>query len=252
MKGITWGLITSKSPSFRILPEDSTFDVGGSSIFFKDKELIEYVIALLNSKVYLTIAQIMNPTLNFQVKDIRSMPLIISNREKVESISDKNIDISKQDWDAFETSWDFKCSPLLVNKATTLEQAYNNWSQEALDRFNQLKANEEELNRIFIDLYSLQDELTPEEEDKEVSVRKADRVRDIKAFLSYFIGCVFGRYSLDQDGLAFAGGDWNASLYSTFKPNKENIILLTDRQYFDDERDIIEKGCLINYYRSQM
>ena len=239
MKGITWGLITSKSPSFRILPEDSTFDVGGSSIFFKDKELIEYVIALLNSKVYLTIAQIMNPTLNFQVKDIRSMPLIISNREKVESISDKNIDISKQDWDAFETSWDFKCSPLLVNKATTLEQAYNNWSQEALDRFNQLKANEEELNRIFIDLYGLQDELTPEEEDKEVSVRKADRVRDIKAFLSYFIGCVFGRYSLDQDGLAFAGGDWNASLYSTFKPNKENIILLTDRQYFDDERDII-------------
>ena len=239
MKGITWGLITSKSPSFRILPEDSTFDVGGSSIFFKDKELIEYVIALLNSKEYLTIAQIMNPTLNFQVKDIRSMPLIISNREKVESISDKNIDISKQDWDAFETSWDFKCSPLLVNKATTLEQAYNNWSQEALDRFNQLKANEEELNRIFIDLYSLQDELTPEEEDKEVSVRKADRVRDIKAFLSYFIGCVFGRYSLDQDGLAFAGGDWNASLYSTFKPNKENIILLTDRQYFDDERDII-------------
>ena len=239
MKGITWGLITSKSPSFRILPEDSTFDVGGSSIFFKDKELIEYVIALLNSKVYLTIAQIMNPTLNFQVKDIRSMPLIISNREKVESISDKNIDISKQDWDAFETSWDFKCSPLLVNKATTLEQAYNNWSQEALDRFNQLKANEEELNRIFIDLYSLQDELTPEEEDKEVSVRKADRVRDIKAFLSYFIGCVFGRYSLDQDGLAFAGGDWNASLYSTFKPNKENIILLTDRQYFDDERYII-------------
>ena len=239
MKGITWGLITSKSPSFRILPEDSTFDVGGSSIFFKDKELIEYVIALLNSKVYLTIAQIMNPTLNFQVKDIRLMPLIISNREKVESISDKNIDISKQDWDAFETSWDFKCSPLLVNKATTLEQAYNNWSQEALDRFNQLKANEEELNRIFIDLYSLQDELTPEEEDKEVSVRKADRVRDIKAFLSYFIGCVFGRYSLDQDGLAFAGGDWNASLYSTFKPNKENIILLTDRQYFDDERDII-------------
>ena len=239
MKGITWGLITSKSPSFRILPEDSTFDVGGSSIFFKDKELIEYVIALLNSKVYLTIAQIMNPTLNFQLKDIISMPLIISNREKVESISDKNIDISKQDWDAFETSWDFKCSPLLVNKATTLEQAYNNWSQEALDRFNQLKANEEELNRIFIDLYSLQDELTPEEEDKEVSVRKADRVRDIKAFLSYFIGCVFGRYSLDQDGLAFAGGDWNASLYSTFKPNKENIILLTDRQYFDDERDII-------------
>ena len=128
---------------------------------------------------------------------------------------------------------------MLTTNSSTLQQAYNNWSQEALDRFNQLKSNEEELNKIFIDLYGLQDELTPEEDDKEVSVRKADQVRDIKAFLSYFIGCVFGRYSLDRDGLAYAGGDWNGSNYQTFIPNKDNIILLTDRQYFEDRRDVI-------------
>lgn len=238
-KGITWGLITSKSPSFRILPELATFDVGGSSIFFKDDSMIEYVLALLNSKVYLLIAQIMNPTLNFQVKDIRTMPLIIREKNKIENITLDNIKLANIDWDAFETSWDFQKSPLLTQNAASLHQAYNSWSNEALTRFNQLKSNEEELNRIFINLYGLQDELTPEENDKEVSVRKADQVRDIKAFLSYFIGCVFGRYSLDQDGLVYAGGDWDDSKYTTFKPNKENIILLTDRQYFDDDRDII-------------
>ena len=238
-EGITWGLITSKFPSFRILPADSTFDVGGSSIFFKDDELIEYVLALLNSKVYLEVAQIMNPTLNFQVKDIRTMPLIIENEKKINDLSSNSIKISQQDWDAFETSWDFKHSPLLNTNASTLQQAYNNWSQEALDRFNQLKSNEEELNKIFIDLYGLQDELTPEEDDKEVSVRKADQVRDIKAFLSYFIGCVLGRYSLDKNSLAYAGGNWNDSNYQTFIPNKDNIISLTDRRYFEDSRDII-------------
>lgn len=238
-KGITWGLITSKSPSFRILPELATFDVGGSSIFFKDDSMIEYVLALLNSKVYLLIAQIMNPTLNFQVKDIRTMPLIIREKNKIENITLDNIKLANIDWDAFETSWDFQKNPLLTQNAVSLRQAYNSWSNEALTRFNQLKSNEEELNRIFIDLYDLQDELTPEEDDKEVSVRKADQVRDIKAFLSYFIGCVFGRYSLDYDGLVYAGGDWDASKYTIFKPNKENIILLTDRQYFDDDRDII-------------
>ncbi len=238
-KGVTWGLITSKIPSFRILPKAATFDKGGSSIFFKDDSMIEYVLALLNSKVYLLIAQIMNPTLNFQVKDIRTMPLIIREKNKIENITLDNIKLANIDWDAFETSWDFQKSPLLNQNIASLHQAYSSWSNEALTRFNQLKSNEEELNRIFINLYGLQDELTPEEDDKEVSVRKADQVRDIKAFLSYFIGCVFGRYSLDQDGLVYAGGDWDDSKYTTFKPNKENIILLTDRQYFDDDRDII-------------
>ena len=239
--GITWGRITSGGSSFRKARSGSLFGDAGPMFFPNNKENLNYILGVLNSKVLSKLELILNPTLNFQVNDLAQIPIVFDKKykTKIDMLVSNNILLSKTDDFEWETSWDFKRSPLLVNKAATLEQAYNNWSQEALDRFNQLKANEEELNRIFIDLYGLQDELTPEEDDMEVSVRKADQVRDIKAFLSYFIGCVFGRYSLDQDGLAYAGGDWNASLYSTFKPNKENIILLTDRQYFDDERDII-------------
>lgn len=237
---ITWPLITSGTLSMRYRVAGSIHDVSGKSAFSDNVDLLKSILGFGNSKVMGITVKILNPTINFQNGDVVRVPILkIKDKKTVLNLVDDSISLSKSDWDAFETSWDFKRSPLLVNRAVTLEQAYNNWSQEALNRFNQLKDNEEELNRIFIDLYGLQDELTPEEDDMEVSVRKADQVRDIKAFLSYFIGCVFGRYSLDQDGLAYAGGDWSASLYSTFKPNKENIILLTDRQYFDDERDII-------------
>jgi hypothetical protein len=162
------------------------------------------------------------------------------------NIAENCNNISKEDWDSFETSWDFKHHPLLNHIAEhkqnwSLEAAYNQWEKEALDRFNQLKANEEELNRIFINLYGLQDELTPEEDDKDVTVRKADKTRDIKSFLSFFIGCVLGRYSLDIDGLAYAGGQWNDDNYHSFKPNKENIIVLTERNYFGDQRDVINR-----------
>ncbi|EEJ59507.1 BREX-1 system adenine-specific DNA-methyltransferase PglX [Lactobacillus johnsonii] len=238
-EALTWTEVTSGIFNCRYVPTGILFGNGGPVAFINNNDLY-YYLGLLNSKVAMAVLSFIAPTINFGPEQIKKIPILYCTKiTVVNNIVKNNISIAKQDWDAFETSWDFKRSPLLVNKAATLEQAYNNWSQEALDRFNQLKANEEELNRIFIDLYGLQDELTPEEDDKEVSVRKADQVRDIKAFLSYFIGCIFGRYSLDQDGLAYAGGDWNASLYSTFKPNKENIILLTDRQYFDDERDII-------------
>lgn len=238
-KGITWGLITSNEPSFRLMPQGATFDKGGTTVLVKENKLFYLILAFFNSVILKKMIAFLNPTLNFQLRDISLMPLITSNVDEITSISKRSLTLSQQDWNAFETSWDFQKSPLLTQNAASLRQAYNSWSNEALTRFNQLKSNEEELNRIFIDLYGLQDELTPEEDDKEVSVRKADQVRDIKAFLSYFIGCVFGRYSLDQDGLVYAGGDWDDSKYTTFKPNKENFILLTDRQYFDDDRDII-------------
>lgn len=238
-KGITWGLITSNEPSFRLMPQGATFDKGGTTVLVKENKLFYLILAFFNSVILKKMIAFLNPTLNFQLRDISLMPLITSNVDEITSISKRSLILSQQDWNAFETSWDFQKSPLLTQNAASLHQAYNSWSNEALTRFNQLKSNEEELNRIFINLYGLQDELTPEEDDKEVSVRKADQVRDIKAFLSYFIGCVFGRYSLDQDGLVYAGGDWDDSKYTTFKPNKENIILLTDRQYFDDDRDII-------------
>ncbi|MFJ6920541.1 MAG: BREX-1 system adenine-specific DNA-methyltransferase PglX [Lactobacillus crispatus] len=234
---ITWTRISSNTPSFRYKNSGYLSDMAGFSIYPDSKNIME-ILGLCNSKVSLYFLEFLSPTINYMLGQVLSLVFIKSNKIPTELI-ENNVKISKQDWDAFETSWDFQKSPLLTQNAASLHQAYTSWSDEALTHFNQLKSNEEELNRIFINLYGLQDELTPEEDDKEVSVRKADQVRDIKAFLSYFIGCVFGRYSLDQDGLVYAGGDWDASKYTTFKPNKENIILLTDRQYFDDDRDII-------------
>lgn len=236
LPSITWSDVTSGKYSSRYTPKGFIFDATGPSIFGED---LYSLIGYLNSNVFNMLTKLTMPTIHYTNGQIAKLPFPDIKNKKILKLSKNNIVISKQDWDAFETSWGFLKSPLLTQNTASLHQAYNSWSNEALTRFNQLKSNEEELNRIFINLYGLQDELTPEEDDKEVSVRKADQVRDIKAFLSYFIGCVFGRYSLDQDGLVYAGGDWDDSKYTTFKPNKENFILLTDRQYFDDDRDII-------------
>lgn len=238
-EAVTWSDITSGSFAMRFRKNGSIHDVTGMSIFSLQKDKLYIVLGIMNSKIGQYILKILNPTIHTQIGNIVNIPILLGVDHNTTFILQCNLKISKQDWDAFETSWDFQKSPLLTQNVASLHQAYDRWSDEALTRFNQLKSNEEELNRIFINLYGLQDELTPEEDDKEVSVRKADQVRDIKAFLSYFIGCVFGRYSLDKDGLVYAGGDWDDSKYTTFKPNKENIILLTDRQYFDDDRDII-------------
>lgn len=232
-KGITWGLITSALPSFRIMPEGATFDKGGSTIIV-DEFVYNFTLGLLNSKVYIPISELFNPTLNFQVKDIRSLPIKLEYKAIVDQLVENNIFNSKSDWDAFETSWDFTKHPLLRNKSK-ISEAYSEWEAECNARFTQLKANEEELNRIFIDIYGLQDELTPEVEDKDVTVRKADLQRDIKSLLSYAVGCMFGRYSLDVEGLAYAGGEWDESKYVTFKPDEDNVIPITDEDYFEDD-----------------
>ena len=254
-KGITWGLITSALPSFRIMPEGATYDKGGSTIIV-DEKVYDFALALLNSKIYLEIATMLNPTLNFQVKDVRSMPLVLKNTDKIEFLTEKNIKISKNDWDSFETSWDFRKHPLVEYASFTpqeikrdrekhisdmglIRDAYELWSDKCEGRFNQLKANEEELNRIFIDIYGLQDELTPEVEDKDVTVRKADLQREIKSLISYAVGCMFGRYSLDEYGLAYAGGEWDDNKYKTFIPDKDNCIPITDEEYL--EEDIVGK-----------
>ena len=258
-KGITWGLITSNLPSFRVLPEAATFDVGGSSVFFHSLEHYNYFLGMLNSKVFYETAKVSNPTLNFQVKDIRSMPVIIDKAAKVEELVMLSTDLSKSDWDSFETSWDFAEHPLVkwsrqLRDATSIgatmayyyhgerpevscpvELCYMLWQGECNDRFAKLKANEEELNRIFIDIYGLQDELTPEVEDKDVTVRRADLARDIRSLISYAVGCIFGRYSLDKPGLAYAGGDWNPDQYHTFLPDADNVIPITDEEYFTDD-----------------
>lgn len=160
--------------------------------------------------------------------------MIYKNVSVVDALVDDCIRMSKSDWDTFENSWDFLKHPLLYN-TSTVKEAFIQWKNESETRFNLLKANEEELNRIFIDIYGLQEELTPEEEDKDVTVRKADLGRDIRSFVSYAVGCMMGRYSLDVNGLAYAGGDWDDAKYKTFIPDKDAILPITDDEYFTDD-----------------
>ncbi len=235
-KGITWGLITTTLPSFRVMPEGATFDKGGSTVIV-DNDVYDYVLGLLNSKVYLAIATMLNPTLNFQVKDVRLTPLILQDKNKVEELVKENIALCKKDWNSSDLSWEFKKHPMTEGDTMgkLISEKYKEWEAECDNRFEKLKNNEEELNRIFIGIYGLQDELEPEVEDKDVTVRRADLQRDVKSLISYAVGCMFGRYSLDVDGVAYAGGNWDESKYRTFIPDKDNIIPITDEEYFEDD-----------------
>lgn len=162
------------------------------------------------------------------------MPIVLENEDEVQMLSKETVNLSKADWDSFETSWNFQKHPLLRNNYT-IKEAFSQWQAECENRFNKMKSNEEELNHIFIDIYGLQDELMPEEEDKDVTVRRADLGRDIRSFISYAVGCMMGRYSLDVDGLAYAGGDWDDAKYKTFMPDKDAILPITDDEYFIDD-----------------
>ncbi|MCL2301623.1 MAG: BREX-1 system adenine-specific DNA-methyltransferase PglX [Firmicutes bacterium] len=234
-KGITWSFISSSKFGVRLSPTGFVFDVAGSSLFPKPVNIL-YLLGFLSSKICFTILMSLNPTLNFQVGNIKSIPVILDAGRKpdVDDLVTTNVSLSRSDWDAFETSWDFKRHPL-VNGEASMAAAFGNWEREAAERFETLKANEEELNRIFIGIYGLQDELTPEVEDKDVTVRRADLGRDIRSFISYAVGCMFGRYSLDEEGLVFAGGGWDDGKYKTFQPDADNVLPICDDEYFDDD-----------------
>ena len=232
---LSWSLITSGEFSVRYYDENFAFNVAGISCF-PEKHILKYLCGILNSKVVGKITKMLNPTLNMNVGDVAKVPIWFIEKEKsnVEEYVDSSIAISKKDWDSFETSWDFRHHSL-IRRVPTIAEAFEQWQAECDERFNQLKANEEELNRIFIDIYGLQEELTPEVEDKDITVRKADLGREIRSFISYAVGCMFGRYSLDVDGLAYAGGEWDASKYASFAADKDNIIPICDDEYFEDD-----------------
>lgn len=232
---VSWSRISSSKFGVRYYDEGFIFDTAGCCIF-EDKM---YVLGILISKIASYFLNMLNPTLAFQVNDLKNIPYI--KHENSDSLIipkvKECIKISRNDWDSFETSWNFTHHPFLKyrNETESITEAFSNWEAHAENQFRQLQQNEEELNRIFIDLYGLQDELTPEVPDEEVTVRRANRERDAKSFLSYFIGCVMGRYSLDVDGLAYAGGEWDESKYKTFIPQKYGILSLNDQAYFEDD-----------------
>lgn len=231
-KLITWSAVTSGSFSCRLCEGGSLFDSGGSSIDVHGETL--YILAILNSVIGQFYLDISNATINYQPGDIAGIPVVFPEGNEPTQRIEECVDIARKDWDSFETSWDFQHHPLL-RKVPTIAEAFTQWQTECDGRFNRLQANEEELNRIFIDIYGLQDELTPEVEDKDVTVRKADLGRDIRSFISYAVGCMFGRYSLDEDGLVYAGGEWDASKYVSFAADKDNIIPICDDEYFEDD-----------------
>lgn len=240
---ITWTKIATSRISFRYKPQGHIPSEAGMFLIVSEN-LSNYVLGFCNSSVCQAIMHMLSPTLNFELGDVGKLPIIFA-RDKWSYINDivkKNIDISARDWDEEELSWDFRRHPL-IRPAHFISDAYSQWKLESDERFNRLKANEEELNRIFINIYGLQDELTPEEEDKDVTVRRADLRRDIRSLISYAIGCMFGRYSLDKEDLIYAGGDWKSvqDSFMTFLPDSDNVIPITDQKYLDD--DVVERIC---------
>ena len=292
--GITWSGLTSGSNSFRLCGNGFLFDTNKGAMIFEKTLDLEYLLGFLNTKVAQTAINLLNSTISLQIGDVAAIPVDINNDrvDIIKQLSHECVAMCKDDWDAFETSWDFTTHPLvnmskglwdatataatmdyyygyLPETSCPLEICYLLWQGQCKERFEKLKANEEELNRIFIDIYGLQDELTPEVEDKDVTVRKADLQRDIKSLLSYAVGCMFGRYSTYKDGLLFAGEPYSLQAFvdkmndrpgtisaeelqrayrnegvvvdEMFFPDADNVIPITDEEYLDD--DIVSHLC---------
>ena len=255
-KGGTWSSISSYSLSVRLM-KNSIFGGGGSAIFPNDD--INYMIAFMNSKVLINLVKILNPTLNMLVGDISNSPIIFpkqnSIKQTIDQLTQQCIDISKEEWDSRETSWDFTKNELLKHKSDNkLESAYNNYCSYWREKFYQLHSNEEELNRLFIDIYELGDELTPEVALKDITILKSESIINedkniefkadeiMKQFISYAVGVMFGRYSLDSDGLVVAnlGSDALVSQMSdetkvSFPIDEDNVIPVLEDDYFSDD-----------------
>ena len=270
-KAITWPFISSGKFSARILDAGFLWDVAGSPCFVYDDKLYNYILAFLNTNIADEILKLINPTINVQAIDLMKLPILVDNGyiKEIDINVKKCIDISREDWNSFEVSWDFTKHPLLkpMAKVSTIKDSIANWNNYTQQQRSVLKYCEEELNKIFIKVYGLSDELTSDIDDKDITIRNEDKERDIKSFISYSVGCMFGRYSLDKDGLIYAGGDfdnvyqkykkedggWAGSSLSNYKylndngneielsfeVDNDNIIPITDEAYFSD--DIVER-----------
>lgn len=233
-QGLSWCKITSSNFSMRYIPQGFLFDVAGCTLFVDESDIL-YILGYMNSKVNAYILNLISPTLNFEVGHVGSLPIVFSEeyRKEVEELVRQNIEMCKKDWDSYENSWDFEKNPLIQDGR--LKDIYENFKIEKEDVFQLLKANEIRLNEIFADIYGANDILSSNIEDDEVIIGVSNYVKDMKLLISYAVGCMFGRYSLDQTGLAFAGGEWNPEIYKQYKPDVDNIIPICDDEYFDDD-----------------
>ena len=257
--GITWSGVTIAKNSFRVYEKGFIFDSGANGYFPYDDKQRFVLAAYLNNCIAQHILSIINPTINTGAGTVKKVPVIMPRDElvleKIDGLAKDCVKCSQEDWDSFETSWGFREHPFITSariaiqkgEEITIKQAFEEWQIVAEKRFHRLKENEEELNRIFIHIYGLGDELNPEVDDKDVTVHRADLQREVRSFISYAVGCMFGRYSLNQPGLIYAGGEWDISKYSAFIPDKDAIIPICDDEYFEDDIvgrfvDFVEKA----------
>ncbi|MEA1901186.1 MAG: BREX-1 system adenine-specific DNA-methyltransferase PglX, partial [Thermodesulfobacteriota bacterium] len=253
---ITWNALTSSKASARFSDYGALFDSAGSSMF-PMKDHLYFCLSFMNSNIVDYILRLLNPTLNYGAGTVGKLPIIPSKSEQtkqnINHLTQQNIDISREEWDSRETSWDFTINELLRHKTTNrIEDAYNNYCTYWKDQFSKLHTNEEELNRIFIDIYDLADELTPDVPLKDITILKDEsEIKDgelvfkkemlVKQFISYSVGCMFGRYSPDREGLILANqgetiDDFREKVPdASFMPDEDNIIPILEDEYFTDD-----------------
>ena len=251
-ESISWSKMASGDLALRYFPKGFIFDVAGSSIFTFEKNMNTYIMSLLNSNIKKIIVKILNPTLSFQSGNMNSIPIVLPQvneiKNRIDTLTQECIDISKEEWDGKETSWDFIKNELLKHKSNSkIEMAYNNYCQVWSEKFYKLHANEEELNRLFIDIYELGDELTPDVALKDITILKNESIINdnnqlefkadeiMKQFISYAVGVMFGRYSLDSDGLVVANLNQDYPKDTTFEIDDDNVIPVLEDDYFSDD-----------------
>ncbi len=237
-ESLTWSKVTIGGFSMRYVPAGSIFDVAGCSLFPHGDYMS--MLANMNSCVQRHILSVFSQSVNYEVGQIAALPMIdlAAEESKIRELAQRCTLLAKQDWDSFENSWNFVKHPLL-NGHKTIEEAFEQWAGKCDARFHEMQNAEEEINRLLIGIYGLQGEVDPSVNQDDITARRADLQREIKSLISYAVGCMFGRYSLDVEGIAFAGSGWDSSKYSSFTPDKDGIIPICDDEYFED--DIIGK-----------
>ena len=237
---VSWPKISSALFSARLYPSGFIFDVAGCCYFPYEGIDERLVVAYLNSSVVLSFLRFLSPTLNFELEQIKSLPFIKLDPNKFEYV-DEILNISKQDWDNYETSWAFLKNPLLLTKETKISTAFQCWSDKNKKFFDEMRRLEEKNNEIFINAYGLENEISPAIDDDQITLTQADREKDSQRLISYSIGCMMGRYSLDEPGLIYACAgnvDFDLNRYSTFPADADGIVPITDELWFDDDVSI--------------
>lgn len=240
LEGFNWSRISTTKFAVRYTPVGFVFNSVSPTAFVRQEDML-YFISLMNTKLISYLLQLINPTLHFEAGNINVLPIFYNQddelKNKVDKLAESCIRISKCDWDSFEISWDFKVHPLLLFKdyEKKIDKSFHSWSEFTKVKFEELKSKEDELNRIFNNAYNIHDEMTFDVEEEDITINKASREREIKSFISYAVGCMFGRYSLDEEGIVLAGGLLKPERYQTFSVDKDNIIPALSDAYFEDD-----------------